>query len=153
MFGALLIRLNMDGESLQDRGYFDLAIVKKFKSVQVLSTMVSQVCAYFGFGGDLVAAKKQIETLKKNFQDLREIGLGRESGRKDDEETGLELVGFEVGAATVGGGSMLRTRSVEEQEQEQEERWRGGGQVGERNSRKGEAIARELLKGDKGGGD
>ena len=27
MFGALLIRLNMDGESLQDRGYFDVILV------------------------------------------------------------------------------------------------------------------------------
>lgn len=126
MFGALLIRLNMDGESLQDRSYFDvilvgvnltplllpliqqLAIVKKFKSVQVLSTTVSQVGAYFGFGGDVVAAKKQIATLKKNFQELREKGLGRESGRKDEEETGLELVGFELGAVTPGGGPMPR---------------------------------------------
>ncbi|GMH70102.1 hypothetical protein TrLO_g7545 [Triparma laevis f. longispina] len=127
MFGALLIRVNIDSESLQDRGYFDailvgvnltplllpviqqLAIVKKFESVQVLSTMVSQVGAYLGFGGDLVAAKKQIETLKKNFQDLREIGLGRESGGRDDEETGRELVGIELGAVTLGGGSMPRT--------------------------------------------
>ncbi|GMH54032.1 hypothetical protein TrST_g5735 [Triparma strigata] len=103
MFGALLIRVNMDSESLQDRSYFDvilvivnltplllpliqhLAIVKNFKSVQVLSTAVSQVGAYFGFGGDLVAAKKQIETLKKNLKELSE----RTGGSGGDEEKGV----------------------------------------------------------------
>ncbi|GMH47867.1 hypothetical protein TrLO_g3979 [Triparma laevis f. longispina] len=75
MFGALLFQLDMDGESLQDQGYFDvilvgvnltplllpvirqLAIMKTLKRVEVLSTVISQVGACFGLGGDVVAAK------------------------------------------------------------------------------------------------
>ncbi|GMH95673.1 hypothetical protein TrST_g6410 [Triparma strigata] len=201
MFGALLIRLNMDGESLQDRGYFDvilvgvnltplllpliqqLAIVKKFKSVQVLSTMVSQVGAYFGFGGDVVTAKKQIETLKKNFDELKGKRLGRESGGRDDEETGLELVGFELGAVTLGGGPMPRTTKSSvanplrdpplaaggttettdafknpslkgESKNKNKDKKNGGVVVAKLENeivKKGEAIARDLLKVDSKG--
>ena len=216
LFGALLIRLNMDGESLQDSGYFDvilvgvnltplllpliqqLAIVKKIKSVQVFSTMVSQVGGYFGFGGDLVSAKKQIETLKKNLQDLREKELEKERGGKVDEEMGLELVGFEVGVVTLGGGSMPRTSkfsaanplhdtpmaaggtyntavnkagsgrpngsfdafknpALKGASRTKHKNKKNGGVVVAKLEndivKRGEAIARELLKGDKGGGD
>ena len=123
MFGALLIRVNMDSESLQDRGYFDvilvtvnltplllpviqqLAILKKLKSVQVMSALVSQVGAYFGFGGDVVAAKKQMEELEKKFGLVS--ALRKKRGGGDDEETGLELVELEVGAVTLGGGQAM----------------------------------------------
>eukprot|EP00519_Triparma_laevis_P014568 CAMPEP_0182491466 /NCGR_PEP_ID=MMETSP1321-20130603/897_1 /TAXON_ID=91990 /ORGANISM="Bolidomonas sp., Strain RCC1657" /LENGTH=380 /DNA_ID=CAMNT_0024693747 /DNA_START=66 /DNA_END=1205 /DNA_ORIENTATION=- len=121
MFGALLIRLNMDGESLQDRGYFDvilvivnltplllpviqqLAILRKLRSVQILSAFVSQVGAYFGFGGDVIAAKKQMEELQKKFG---LVALSKKRGG-GDEETGMELVQLDIGAVTLGGGQEM----------------------------------------------
>mmetsp|Transcript_4762 Transcript_4762/g.8844 ORF Transcript_4762/g.8844 Transcript_4762/m.8844 type:complete len:199 (-) Transcript_4762:32-628(-) len=107
MFGALLVRLNIDGESLQDRGYFDkvlvivnftplvlpliqqLAIVRRLKSVPVLSTAVSQIGSYFGLGGDVMAAKKQIEAIEKKFGVMNTL----QTASKNDEEVGNPITG------------------------------------------------------------
>lgn len=124
MFGALLIKVNMDNESLQNRGYFDailvvvnltpillpviqqVAIVKNLKRVEVLSTAISQVGAFFGVGGDVVAAKKQMDALEKNFGIL---GALKKKRGENDEERGLgggELVGNPMQAESVLGGEI-----------------------------------------------
>ena len=102
LFGALLIRLNMDNESLQDKAYFDfmmvvvnfmpilipvlqqLAIVKRMKSVPVLKTIITQISAYFG-REELTtadAAKKQLDAIKKVF------GTSKKKNKGTDEEEG-----------------------------------------------------------------
>ncbi|GMI14835.1 hypothetical protein TrVE_jg9019 [Triparma verrucosa] len=122
MFGALLIRVNMDSESLQDQGYFDailvgvnltplllpmiqqLAIMKTLKNVAVLSTVMSTVGSFFGCGGEVIAAQNQIKAHEKNFGVLSAV---KEKMGRNDEEAGLELVerqGGGGGAVTLGGG-------------------------------------------------
>lgn len=62
-----------------------LAIMRRLKSVPVLSTVISQVGAFFGVGGDVVVAKKQAKALQKNFS-LN--ALRKKRGEGDEEEKG-----------------------------------------------------------------
>ena len=83
-----------------------LAIMKTLKKVEVLSTVISAVNSYFGYGGDAVAAKKQMETLEKNFGVLSALKKKMGGG---DEEIGMkggELVANPMQVEGVLGGEI-----------------------------------------------
>ena len=122
LFGALLIRLNMDNESLQDRAYFDfmmvvvnmmpiiipvaqqLGIVKRMKSVPVIKAAVASLSTLFGYeeAADSVAAEAQLKKLNEKFGITAMVKKMR--GGREDEETG---VGTRVNPLRSGGGTTL----------------------------------------------
>ena len=134
LFGALLIRLNMDNESLQDRAYFDfmmvvvnfmpilipvlqqLAIVKRMKSVPVLKTVIVQTSAFFGYGevAELDAAKKQLDALDNKFGVLNV--LRQRAGQPDEETPSGTLMnpmragGIVLGGSDTGGVEMKKLK-------------------------------------------
>ena len=83
LFSALLIRVNIDNESPQDRAYFDaimvivnvmpilipvmqkLAIIKRIKKVPVLKTALAQIGTLFGCGEEEEATEAQLEAMNK----------------------------------------------------------------------------------------
>jgi len=102
LFGALLLRVNVDGESAQEQGYFDaalvlvnftpfllpiiqqIAIVQRLKKIKGLDTIMSKVSVFLGFRNE-EDMKRNLEEIKSKFS----VWSKHKNNDEDDAEQGF----------------------------------------------------------------
>ncbi|GMI11479.1 hypothetical protein TrLO_g5191 [Triparma laevis f. longispina] len=113
LFGALLIRVNVDNESLQDKTFFDFMMVMVnfvpilipvLQQLAIVKSVIVQTSAFFGYGevAELDAAKKQLDALDKEFGVTNM--LRQKAGEPDEETPSGALMNPMRSAGTVLGG-------------------------------------------------
>ncbi|GMH95180.1 hypothetical protein TL16_g13095 [Triparma laevis f. inornata] len=115
MFSALAIRVNLDGESLQDQEIFDwMMLIMQFLAPAIMVVAKIYKASRRGVGGMLEeGGANNMIALGDSAKGMRDELGGGGGGEDEDEENGLQLTnifsGMSRGAVLGGGPAMPRT--------------------------------------------